>query len=171
MARKNKTIRSYGPDELGLVEEIINDSAQAYKGVIPPDFWREPYLPLSELKQQAKAGVIFFGTQQEGKLAGVIGMELVQDVTLIRHNYVRTAFRNRGIGGQLLEHVHAMAPGPVLVGTWIAAAWAITFYEQHGFRQVIPAERDRLLKKYWSMPARQIEVSMVMADNRWFSTV
>lgn len=169
-ARKNKTIRSCRPDELGLIGEIINDAAQAYKEVIPPDRWQEPYMPPAELKKQVAAGVVFWGMEQSGKLAGVMGTQLVQDVTLIRHAYVRTAFQKRGIGGQLLRHLHAMAPGPVLVGTWAAASWAIAFYEKHGFRKVIPAEKDRLLKKYWSIPDRQIETSVVMADDKWFGT-
>jgi N-acetylglutamate synthase-like GNAT family acetyltransferase len=108
--------------------------------------------------------------EQDGKLAGVMGTQAVQDVILIRHAYVRTAFRNRGIGSQLLKHLHALAPGPVLIGTWAAATWAIAFYEQHGFRRVIPSEKDRLLKKYWSIPNRQIESSVVLADERWFQT-
>jgi N-acetylglutamate synthase-like GNAT family acetyltransferase len=169
-ARKNKTIRPCRPDELAEIGEIINDASRAYQGVIPPDRWQEPYMPPTELKEQVTAGVNFWGMEQGGKLAGVMGIQLVQDVTLIRHAYVRTTFRNRGIGGQLLEHLHALAPGPVLVGTWAAATWAIAFYEQHGFRQVIPAEKDRLLRKYWSIPDRQIETSVVLADDKWFGT-
>jgi N-acetylglutamate synthase-like GNAT family acetyltransferase len=169
-ARKNKTVRSCRPDELAAIGEIINDAAQAYKEVIPLDRWQEPYMPLAELKEQMATGVVFWGMEQGGKLAGVMGTQPVQDVTLIRHAYVRTAFRNRGIGGQLLEHLHALAPGPVLVGTWAAATWAVAFYEQHGFRKVIPAEKDRLLRKYWSIPDRQIETSVVLADEKWFGT-
>ena len=169
-ARKNKTVRSCRPDELAEIGEIINDAAQAYKGVIPPDRWQEPYLPLAELKEQVAAGVVFWGMEEGGKLAGVMGTQPVQDVTLIRHAYVRSAFHNRGIGGQLLEHLHALAPGPVLIGAWAAATRAIAFYEQHGFRQVIPSEKNRLLKKYWSIPDRQVDVSVVLADDRWFET-
>ena len=169
-ARKNKTIRSCRPDELGVIGEIINDAAQAYQGIIPPDCWQEPYMPLAELKQQMEAGVVFWGMDQGDELAGVMGTQSVQDVILIRHAYVRTAFRNRGIGGQLLKHLHALAPGPVLIGTWAAATWAIAFYEKHGFRMVIPAEKDRLLRKYWSIPDRQVETSVVLADEKWFQT-
>ena len=169
-ARKNKTIRSCRPDELGLIGEIINDAAQAYQGVIPPDRWQEPYMPLAELKEQVEAGVVFWGMEQGGKLAGVMGIQPVQDITLIRHAYVRTAFRNQGIGSQLLIHLRNLAPGPILIGTWAAAIWAIAFYEKHGFRKVIPAEKDRLLKKYWSIPDRQIETSVVLADDKWFQT-
>jgi len=169
-AKKNKAVRSCRPAELEEIGEIINDAAQAYQGVIPPDCWREPYMPLAELKEQMEAGVVFWGIELDGKLAGVMGTQPVQDVILIRHAYVRTALRNRGIGGDLLRHLHAMAPGPVLVGTWAAATWAIAFYEKHGFHQVIPSEKDRLLKKYWSIPDRQIETSVVLADERWFQT-
>jgi N-acetylglutamate synthase-like GNAT family acetyltransferase len=169
-AKKNKTVRSCRPAELEEIAEIINDAAQAYQGVIPPDCWREPYMPLAELKEQMEAGVVFWGMEQGGKLAGVMGTQPVQDVILIRHAYVRTAFRNRGIGSHLLKHLHALAPGPVLIGAWAAATWAIAFYEQHGFRQVIPSEKDRLLKKYWSIPDRQVETSVVLADEKWFQT-
>ena len=168
--RKHGAIRLCRPDELGAIGEIINDAAQAYKGVIPADRWHEPYMPLAELKGQVDAGVSFWGMEQRGKLAGVMGVQPIMDVTLIRHAYVRTAFRNRGIGSDLLRHLCQLAPGPVLVGTWAAAVWAIAFYEKHSFRKVIPAEKDRLLKKYWAIPARQIETSVVLADNKWFET-
>ena len=169
-ARKHEAIRPCRKDELGEIGEIINDAAQAYKGVIPADRWHEPYMALAELKQEVAAGVSFWGAEHRGKLAGVMGVQSIQDVILIRHAYVRTALRNRGIGSDLLRHLHAMAPGPVLVGTWAAAAWAISFYEKHGFRKVIPAEKDRLLRKYWSIPDRQIETSVVLADEKWFQT-
>jgi N-acetylglutamate synthase-like GNAT family acetyltransferase len=169
-ARKHGAIRSCRSDELGEICEIINDAAQAYKGVIPADRWHEPYMPLAELKEQVAAGVLFWGAEHRGKIAGVMGVQPIMDVTLVRHAYVRTAFRNRGIGGDLLRHLHALAPGPVLVGAWAAATWAIAFYEKHGFRKVIPAEKDRLLGKYWSIPARQIETSVVLADDKWFQT-
>ena len=106
----------------------------------------------------------------DGKLAGVMGIQPVQDVTLIRHAYVRTAFRNQGIGGSLLKQLCRSAARPVLIGTWAAAVWAIAFYEKHGFCKVTPAEKDRLLKKYWSIPERQIETSVVLADEKWFQT-
>jgi N-acetylglutamate synthase-like GNAT family acetyltransferase len=169
-AKKHKSVRSCRPDELAVIGEIINDAARAYRGVIPADCWHEPYMPPAELKEQVDAGVVFWGMEQDGQLAGVMGTQAVQNVILIRHAYVRTAFRNRGIGGQLLKHLHVLAPGPVLIGTWAAAIWAIAFYEKHGFRRVIPSEKDRLLKKYWSIPNRQIETSVVLADDRWFET-
>jgi len=104
----------------------------------------------------------------DGKLAGVMGIQPVQDVTLIRHAYVRTVFRNQGVGSRLLKHLRASTTRPILIGTWAAAIWAVAFYEKHGFRKVTPAEKDRLLKKYWSIPDRQIETSVVLADDKWF---
>jgi len=168
-ARKHEAIRPCRPEELTEIGEIINDAAQAYKGVIPADRWHEPYMPIDELKKEIAAGVSFWGAVHRGTLAGVMGVQPILDVTLIRHAYVRTMFRNRGIGGELLRHLSALAPGPVLVGTWAAASWAIAFYEKHGFRKVIPSEKDRLLRKYWSIPDRQIEISVVLADDKWFA--
>ena len=170
-ARNNQKIRQCRSDEFGVIGEIINDAAQAYRGVIPADRWHEPYMPSAELEEQVKQGVIFWGTEQNGKLLGVMGIQPVQDVTLIRHAYVRTACRNRGIGGGLLRHLRTLTTRPNLIGTWAAAVWAVAFYEKHGFRKVSPAEKDRLLKKYWSIPERQIETSVVLADNNWFGTV
>ena len=127
-----------------------------------------PICRLAELKEQIEQGVVFWGMDLDGKLAGVMGIQPVQDVTLIRHAYVRTAFRNQGIGGNLLKHLRASTTRPILIGTWAAAIWAVVFYEKHGFRKVTPAEKDRLLKKYWSIPDRQVETSVVLADNKWF---
>jgi N-acetylglutamate synthase-like GNAT family acetyltransferase len=120
--------------------------------------------------EQVAGGVIFWGTEQEGKLMGVMGIQPVRDVMLIRHAYVRTACRNRGIGSGLLRHLRTLTTHPILIGTWAAAVWAVAFYEKHGFRKVSPTEKDRLLKKYWSIPERQIETSVVLADERWFGT-
>ena len=151
-----------------MIGEIINDAAQAYQGVIPEDRWHEPCMSLAELKEQMEKGVVFWGMELDGILAGVMGIQPVRDVTLIRHAYVRTVFRNQGIGGNLLKHLRALTTRPILIGTWAAAVWAVAFYEKHGFRKVTPAEKDRLLKKYWSIPERQIETSVVLADNKWF---
>jgi N-acetylglutamate synthase-like GNAT family acetyltransferase len=163
-------IRLCCSDEFGVIWEIINDAAQAYQGVIPEDRWHEPYMPLAELKEQVKSGVVFWGMELDGKLAGVMGIQPVQDVTLIRHAYVRTVFRNQGIGGKLLKQLRVSTTRPILIGTWAAAIWAIAFYEKHGFRKVTLAEKDRLLKKYWSIPERQVETSVVLADDKWFAT-
>jgi 5'-deoxynucleotidase YfbR-like HD superfamily hydrolase/N-acetylglutamate synthase-like GNAT family acetyltransferase len=143
---------------------IINDAADAYRGIIPADRWHEPYMPREELRQQIRDGVIFYGYQTHSGLVGVMGLQHVQDVTLIRHAYVRTAHRKSGIGGKLLRYLRNLTDRPILIGTWAAATWAIAFYEKHGFRQVTPGEKDRLLRKYWSIPDRQVETSVVLCD-------
>jgi N-acetylglutamate synthase-like GNAT family acetyltransferase len=144
------------------IYEIVNDAAQAYRGVIPGDRWKEPYMSRDELRHEIDTGVRFWGAEHEGKLSGVMGIQPVRDATLIRHAYVRSALRNRGIGGQLLGHLCKQTAGPLLVGTWAAAIWAIAFYQRHGFRLVTGEEKDRLLRTYWSIPERQIETSVVL---------
>jgi N-acetylglutamate synthase-like GNAT family acetyltransferase len=161
-------IRTCEPGEFEGIYEIINDAARAYRGVIPADRWKDPYMPREELRQEIHEGVAFWGYEEEGRLVGVMGLQQVQDVTLIRHSYVRTARRNQGIGGKLLSHLQAQTDRPLLVGTWAAGGWAIRFYEKHGFRLVSPEEKNRLLKKYWSIPDRQVETSVVLADSKWF---
>ncbi len=146
---------------------IINDSAQAYKGVIPADRWHEPYMARDDLAREIAGGVHFWGYEEDGQLVGVMGIQDVEDVTLIRHAYVRSSHRNRGIGGKLLAQLRAQATRPVLIGTWADATWAVRFYQKHGFRLVTPQEKDRLLGRYWSIPARQVETSVVLADERW----
>ena len=146
------------------IYSIINDSAVAYKGVIPGDRWKEPYMPREELRHEIDDGIVFYGYEEDGKLVGVMGIQDVLDVTLIRHSYVRTANRGQGIGGKLLARLRSLADRPILVGTWADAIWAIRFYEKHGFRLVTKEEKDRLLKKYWSIPERQVETSVVLAD-------
>jgi len=151
-----------------VIYEIINDAAQAYNGVIPPDCWKEPYMSKDELRYEMDAGVTFWGYEEDGRLVGVMGIQHVQDVTLIRHAYVRTGQQHRGIGGQLLSYLRTQTVYPVLVGTWADAIWAIRFYEKHGFRLVSSEEKDRLLRKYSSIRERQIETSVVLADQKWF---
>ncbi len=146
---------------------VIYDAACAYKGVIPADRWHEPYMPLDELTAEIKAGVRFHGCFAQGELLGVMGLQEVQDVTLIRHAYVRTDVRNQGIGGRLLVHLLAKTDRPVLIGTWAAATWAIRFYLRHGFRLVGETEKNRLLARYWTVPERQVATSVVLADTRW----
>jgi N-acetylglutamate synthase-like GNAT family acetyltransferase len=146
---------------------IINDAAGAYKGVIPADCWKEPYMSREYLQHELDAGVQFWGFEENGELVGVMGIQDVQDVTLIRHAYVRTSTRGRGIGGKLITHLVKLITRPALVGTWEAAEWAIRFYEKHGFRLVTREEKEQLLRKYWSIPERQTETSVVMADARW----
>jgi N-acetylglutamate synthase-like GNAT family acetyltransferase len=146
---------------------IINDGAQAYKGIIPADRWAEPYMSQEKLLHEIADGVEFWGCEEAGTLLGVMGIQNVQDVTLIRHAYVRTASRNLGIGGQLLSHLRALASAPLLIGTWADAVWAIHFYQKHGFQLVDQQMKDRLLGKYWTIPERQIETSVVLADPTW----
>jgi N-acetylglutamate synthase-like GNAT family acetyltransferase len=149
---------------------VINDSARAYKGVIPVDCWTEPYMSREYLRRELEAGVIFQGHEMDGELVGVMGIQDVQDVTLIRHAYVQTSFRGRGIGGALITHLKALSTRPTLVGTWEAAVWAVGFYEKYGFRLVSNEEKDRLLRKYWTITERQAENSVVLADRRWFES-
>ena len=156
-------IRDCVAADFEAIHEIINDAAQAYRGIIPPDRWHDPYMPREELREEISAGVAFLGYEKEGELAGVMGTQDVQDVTLIRHAYVRTAHRNQGIGGELLGQIMDGATRPVLIGTWADAFWAIRFYERHGFKVVSPGEKERLLRKYWSVPDRQIVTSVVLA--------
>jgi len=162
-------IRPCDSSEFETIYAIVNDAAQAYRGVIPKDCWKEPYMPKDELRREMDAGVVFWGYEEDGEVVGVMGLQPVQDVALIRHAYVRTARQNQGIGGKLLSHLRMLTDRPILVGTWAAAVWAIRFYEKHGFRLVSPEEKDRLLRKYWSIPERQIETSVVLADQRWFA--
>ena len=147
--------------------EIINEAAQAYEGAIPPDRWHEPYMSMAELCQEVAQGVVFWGYEEAGELIGVMGLQPVQDVTLIRHAYVRTGQQGQGIGSKLLQHLLAQTERPVLIGTWAAAVWAVGFYRKHGFRVVSQAEKERLLRKYWSIPERQVETSVVLADAKW----
>jgi GNAT superfamily N-acetyltransferase len=151
------------------IYSIINDAAEAYRGIIPADRWKEPYMPEEELRHEIDEGVLFWGYEEVGELVGVMGMQHVKDVTLIRHAYVRTLRRNRGIGAELLSVLRGETARPLLVGTWRDAVWAIRFYERHGFRLVSPEQKGQLLRKYWSIPDRQIETSVVLGDQRWFS--
>jgi GNAT superfamily N-acetyltransferase len=148
--------------------EIVNDAAQAYRGVIPADCGAEPYMPEEELRHEIEAGVRFWGAESGGRLAAVMGIQHAGDVSLIRHAYVRTAERRQGIGSRLLGALRMQTSKPLLVGTWAAASWAIRFYEKHGFRLVTPDEKDRLLREYWDIGDRQIETSVVLADEQWF---
>jgi N-acetylglutamate synthase-like GNAT family acetyltransferase len=151
------------------IYKIINDAASAYRGVIPADRWHEPYMAKEELQKQIDDGVEFWSYVEEGKIIGVMGIQFKGDVTLIRHAYVRTIDRNKGIGSKLLEHLIETSKTSVLIGTWADAKWAIRFYEKHGFRLLPKEEKDNLLRKYWSIPARQIETSVVLANSDWGS--
>ena len=159
-------IRKSTPADVPAIFAIVNDAAQAYRGVIPADRWHEPYMPMAELEREIAAGVVFWVAEAEGNVLGVMGIQDVKDVTLIRHAYVRTVERRHGVGQALLKHLNGLAKRPILIGTWKAATWAIRFYEKHGFRVVSEAEKNRLLRTYWTIPDRQVEESVVLADHR-----
>lgn len=157
------TIRRCGDDEREAIFAIVNAAAEAYRGVIPADRWHEPYMPMAELDGELDAGVEFWGYEEDGELLGVMGIQRLREVDLIRHAYVLPESQGRGVGGALLEHLMEAAERPVLVGTWAAAGWAIGFYRRHGFEQVTPARKDELLRRHWNIPERQIETSVVLA--------
>lgn len=155
------------PEDFDEIYHIINDAASAYKGVIPPDRWHEPYMSTEELQKQIDEGVQFWRYIEDDRILGVMGSQFKGDVTLIRHAYVRTESRNKGIGGKLLHHLISISLTPVLVGTWAAATWAIEFYVRHGFRILPGDEAANLLRKYWSISPRQVETSVVLANAEW----
>jgi N-acetylglutamate synthase-like GNAT family acetyltransferase len=157
-------IRRCRDDDRDAILEIVNAAAEAYRGVIPADRWHEPYMPAEELEQEIAAGIEFWGYEAEdGELVGVMGIQPLDDVDLIRHAYVRPGRQRGGVGGALIQHLMDRATKPVLVGTWAAAQWAIDFYRRHGFVQVSPDEKTRLLRTYWRIPERQVETSVVLA--------
>ena len=147
--------------------EIINDAAVAYKDVIPADRWHEPYMPEEELKNQIEQGVQFWCYKENGVMMGVMGIQDKSDVTLIRHAYVRSIYRNKGIGSKLLAHLASISTTPVLIGTWTDAVWAIKFYQKHPYRLLSKSETETLLQKYWTIPIRQVETSVVLASANW----
>jgi GNAT superfamily N-acetyltransferase len=152
-------IRKCKATDREIIHRIINDAALAYKGVIPWDCWHEPYMSMAELMGEM-GEMTFFGWEEEGGLLGVMGFQLVKNVTLIRHAYVLPEYQRRGIGSSLLSYARDLAKTRLLVGTWSDATWAIRFYEKHGF-QLLP-NKEELLRKYWNIPGRQIETSVVL---------
>ena len=160
-------IRPCGATDVAQILAIINDAAQAYRGVIPADGWHEPYMSLDELKHEIGRGVAFWGCGSGTELAGVMGIQDRGDVTLIRHAYVRSAQRRKGVGARLLKQLEALTPKPILIGTWRTADWAIRFYEKNGYRVLSRPEIERLLRLYWSIPERQIATSVVLANAKW----
>ena len=146
---------------------VVNNAAIAYKGKIPNDRWKEPYMPAQELKEEIQSGVQFYGWKENNVLVAVMGIQLVNHVTLIRHAYVLTSQQRKGYGEKLLNYLLGLAQtSEVYVGTWEAAAWAVNFYEKHGFKLVSTEEKNKLLKKYWNIPERQVETSVVLELKR-----
>jgi GNAT superfamily N-acetyltransferase len=160
-------IRRLQPAEFKSILHVINDAAEAYRGVIPEDRWKEPYMSTEELREEIESGVEFYGWMENDVLVAIMGIQPVNDVTLIRHAYVLPNRQRRGIGKKLLRHLLSIArTSEVLVGTWEAAQWAIRFYEKHGFKSVQKEEKERLLRKYWNIPERQVETSVVLKIKR-----
>jgi GNAT superfamily N-acetyltransferase len=162
-------IRACTTADLEEIHAVVNDAAEAYRGAIAADRWHEPYMPLDELEAEIDAGVTFWAALEGDRIEAVMGIQLVKDVALIRHAYTRTVSQGRGHGAALLAYLRSLTDRPILVGTWKAAVWAIRFYERHGFRQVTREEKVTLLRRYWTVPDRQIEESVVLADDRWFA--
>jgi N-acetylglutamate synthase-like GNAT family acetyltransferase len=160
-------VRKSVADDFEAILAIVNDAAQAYRGVIPDDRWHDPYMSAGELAQEIADGVGFWAAEDEGRLLGVMGIQDKGDLALIRHAYVATAQQRKGIGARLLRLVESLAEKPILIGTWANAYWAIDFYRRNGFTVVSNEDKDRLLRRYWSIPVRQIETSVVLADRRW----
>jgi N-acetylglutamate synthase-like GNAT family acetyltransferase len=161
------SIRKSTEADFAAMLAIINDGAQAYRGVIPADRWHEPYMPADELTKEIGAGIVFWIAEEHGRMHGVMGMQDKGDVALVRHAYVATATQRSGVGSRLLRHVQGLTDKPILIGTWAAASWAIDFYRRNGFTVVSTSDKEKLLRTYWSIPARQIETSVVLADARW----
>lgn len=163
-------IRECTEEDFEAIYEIINDAAQAYKGIIPEDRWHDPYMSREELKKEIADGIVFWGLERDGELVGVMGIQDRGEVTLIRHAYVRTRMRSQGIGTELLRRLEAETDKPILIGTWAAAHWAVSFYAKNGYRMVGEEEKNRLLRRFWSIPERQVETSVVLANARWPQT-
>jgi GNAT superfamily N-acetyltransferase len=159
--------RPYRAEDFPAVLEIVNAAAQAYKGVIPADCWHEPYMPADELKQEIADGVEFRVLEAEGRPVAVMGIQDKSEVALVRHAYVAPHAQRGGAGTRLLRHVESLTKKPILIGTWAAASWAIAFYLKHGYTLLPQEEKDRLLRRFWSIPPRQAQTSVVLADRRW----
>jgi GNAT superfamily N-acetyltransferase len=158
------TVRPCRPDEQATILAIVNEAAEKYRGVIPDDCWHEPYMSASELAREIAAGVEFSGYEADGALLGVMGIQHVRDVDLIRHAYVRPFAQGRGIGGALLRRLQESTTRPILIGTWADADWAIRFYQRHGWELIPDPRKTELLRSYWTITPRQIETSVVLAN-------
>jgi N-acetylglutamate synthase-like GNAT family acetyltransferase len=158
--------RSEETDRVAMLA-VINDAAQAYHGVIPGDRWRDPYMPKEQLLREIEDDINFWVAEDEGRVLGVMGIQDKGAVTLVRHAYVAPTTQRMGVGTKLLRLVQRLTDKPILIGTWATASWAIEFYRRNGFTLLSDTEKDRLLRMYWSIPERQIETSVVLADRRW----
>ena len=164
-----EALRRCLPSETQWIYRVINAGAEAYRGVIPADCWHDPYMERSELEREIEAGVEFWGAYREGELVGVMGIQDVRgEVSLIRHAYLEPRWQRQGIGRALLLRVGSRSAGPFLIGTWKAATWAIEFYEKNGFQVVAPEQTLVLLDRYWTVPRRQAEESVVLGNDVWF---
>jgi N-acetylglutamate synthase-like GNAT family acetyltransferase len=163
-------IRRSADGDLPAMLTIINDAALAYRGVIPTDRWHEPYMPAEELAKEIADGVVFWVAEHEGRLSAVMGIQDKGDVALVRHAYVASTTQRTGVGTTMLRHVEKLTDKPILIGTWASASWAVDFYRRNGFSLLPTSESSRLLKTYWSIPARQIETSVVLANGRWMES-
>ena len=160
-------IRKSKAGDFAAIWAVINEAARAYRGVIPADRWHEPYMAASELLKEIAGGVVFWVAEEDGAMLGVMGIQDKGDVALVRHAYVAPDTQRSGVGTKLLRHVEALTDKPILIGTWADASWALDFYQRNGFHVVAADEKDRLLHKYWNIPERQVETSVVLADERW----
>jgi N-acetylglutamate synthase-like GNAT family acetyltransferase len=162
-------IRQNARGDFEAICAIVNDAARAYRGVIPADRWHDPYMPPEELASEIAKGVAFWVAEDDGRLVGVMGIQDRGEVALVRHAYVSTTVQRKGVGSRLLAHVRGLTAKPILIGTWAAASWAIDFYLRNGFALVSKEDKNALLARYWTIPARQVETSVVLADERWRS--
>lgn len=160
-------IRPARPDDIPALTSIVNAAAEAYRGVIPPDCWHDPYMPEDELRAEIADGVVFWVAEAAGAPAGMMGLQDRGEVALVRHAYVSPQMQRGGLGASLLRHVETLTAKPVLIGTWAAATWAIRFYERNGYTLVPERDKTSLLRRYWSVPDRQIATSVVLGDRRW----
>lgn len=163
-------IRKSEDADLPRIFAVVNEAAVAYRGVIPGDRWHEPYMSADELARDIADGVTFWMAEEDGRVLGVMGIQDKGAVALVRHAYVAPGAQRKGVGGALLHHVRSLTDKPILIGTWADASWAIDFYRRNGFRVLPESDTARVLRAYWSIPERQIETSVVLADGRWMET-